>query len=1125
MAQLAEVLSAPVGVSSDSSRHARLQAVMQRECVVAHGPGMVRYLEMELAQKLGVCAGIEFPFPASFVRTVSGAVANEEEAHGHIWEQRTLLWAIMERLNTCIDQPEFKDLHGYLSRCAQEEGGGPRAGLGTADGVLLISEIANVFDGYMTYRPELLNQWMEGENTGSPWQASLWRALCGADGSLAASSLSVRLQRAAQALQAGVELSSEVLPARVCIFGIATLPPLYMRLMEALSHVREVHMFLLCPTSEYWVDIRSPAEQSREVHRAERRTGTLLDAHALHLYVGNPVLATFGRMGRSFQQIMQEFDGAETVDAFAPLPEDSMLHVVQSDMLRLQHRRPRLGSTDDALEPLLVAPHDASIRFHACYGPLRQVEALRNDLLARFKADASLQPRDVVVMTPDIETYAPLIEAVFGDQGAQPRVPYQIADRSIGQQNPMAEVLVRVIAMASSRLAAEEFLDLLALKPVQKKFELEESELVKIATWVRESGIRWGADGPARQRFGQPNYVENTWRFGLDRMLLGFAMPGEGRDSFAGVLPYDQIEGGDALALGKLAESWETLLGVLQTLAAPRSVGAWMVSLRAALEALTAVEETQEKWRREVFEVFEEIDRESSDVAWSPDLSLAALYALLERRLASSSRANGFLTGSVTFCATVPMRSVPFRVVVMLGMDEDAFPRKGRRVGFDLTRAEPKPGDRNPRDDDRYLMLEALLSARDAFVVTYTGFDQQTASPLSASVPVEEFRDAVKESFLWGHESPPLEVTHPLHAFSPALFGVDVRALPDGAHIPPQSFDGRMIPAAAKVLSESFDCPSAFTGSVPAPKRAEVVYLDELVTFFQHPAKHFLNHRMKVYVKESEDSLDAREPMGLASGLEDWAVRNTMLTQRLEGREWSEIYEHLRQSGVLPLGIPGRVNFDSLQGNVENIVERTIEVCQGPPKGTEVHLDFGEVALVGRIDRQWGQRRVVSQVSSTRAKYKLGLWLVHMAARAANVQPAMSSLLIGKKDEVAVECHTSPEAAREYLSGLLHLYRLGQESPLLFFPETSLAYQEKIRFPGSRSKKTPEEQGVSAARPKWRGNMKMAGDRDVHHETLWGDFDPLVEGSTLPGLESHTSLTFAALAGQIWDLFLAEVGQ
>ncbi|MDP6947213.1 MAG: exodeoxyribonuclease V subunit gamma, partial [Myxococcota bacterium] len=334
-------------------------------------------------------------------------------------------------------------------------------------------------------------------------------------------------------------------------------------------------------------------------------------------------------------------------------------------------------------------------------------------------------------------------DAVFGDQESDPQIPYRLADRAVGKENPVAEVLDRVLTLVDSRLTGHALLDLLALRPVQQRFGLDEGHMSLLKDWIRESGIRWGIDATDRERHLQPPYEENTWRFGLDRMLLGVAMPGRGRDTFFGVLPYDEIEGGDADVLGRLADACEALFSAIRQLQTPRSPARWAETIKEVIDRIAAVHD-RDSWRvQQVREAVDDIAKEAAGAGHDGPVDLAAMRALLARRLNSPRRAAGFLTGAVTFCAMVPMRSVPFKVVVLLGMDEDTYPRKQRSMGFDLTRRRPRLGDRNTREEDRYLMLEALLAARDALVVTYTARDPQTGEVRAPASPVDELLEVI----------------------------------------------------------------------------------------------------------------------------------------------------------------------------------------------------------------------------------------------------------------------------------------------------------------------------------------------------------------------------------------------
>ena len=794
---------------------------------------------------------------------------------------------------------------------------------------------------------------------------------------------------------------------------------------------------------------------------------------------------------------------------------------------------------------MALDPEDRSILVHACHGRLRQVEVLRDELLRALNEDSQLQPREIVIMTPDLEGYAPLVEAVFSDgdpDGAAgrgeevagfPSLPYCLADRSLRRESPVADVLLRVMELAQGRVTASEVLDLLALEPVRKQFSLTAEDLPRVQAWIGEAGIRWGVDAEHRRQCGQPPHGENTWRFGLDRLLLGRAMGADEDRMFGGVLPYGELDGDEAELLGRLVDFCETLFGHLHDLRASRTMELWQEQLEQVLETMTGDGGSTAYLLRQVRDALDGEAALAGDLEVSRELELEAVHALLDGRLSQTGSGGKFGTGAVTICAMVPLRSIPFSVVCLLGMDDDAFPRKDPAAGFDRVASHPRPGDRSVRDDDRYLFLEAILAARQRLIITYQGRGIRDNKPLPPATAVEVLLGVVEDSFLppgRGAHDPAvvraqLVEEHPLQAFSPRNFG-------GGAAGRRTSFDRRYLRGARRLRGEQSPPRAFLSGKLPPPPAGadepRVLTIEELTRFWTGPSAYLLNRRLGIWLRDEQGAVEDREPADL-SALERYSVGDRLLgralasdprSRRLLTQHDPRHYELVRAAGDLPLGSPGRYHFDHVAGEVERLVGVARQQLE-PPRDPEVELalELGETRLVGTLDGPWATGLVHVQYARIKAKNILSLWISHLGALLSDPEFVGSSVLVGRPRQGApVDVGLSSlgrvekAAARKHLQDLIDLYWRGQRAPLMFFPETSRAHAEAQRA-------RPGDQGswTSAARGRWSlyGDAPGEGD-DAHVVRLLGDAEPFHPGFTMPGLAHSGELGFAALAQRVW---------
>lgn len=1066
------------------------------ELVVVQSKGMERWVGLELSRVFGVWANARFPFPRAFVDELLDRVLGEPEQLAQAWARESLTWSIAALLPRLAELSELELVRSYL----KDDPRGARR-------FQLAERIAHVFDQYAVYRPELVLGWEAGKEPSS-WQAVTWRALvdaCG-PGHLA--------RRAARFFERWRALSEPPpgLPERVCVFGVSALPPVHLQLLAAVSERSDVHLFLLSPSREFWAQIRS----RREIARAEREAA----GAELHLAEGNALLASLGRVGRDFSQVLEDsVDYAEAESArYVDPGADTLLHALQSDVTHLRLR----GEGPGRAPRLPLAADDRSLEIHSCHGPMREVEVLRDRLLDLFERDPTLQPHDVIVMTPDIDAYAPLIDAVFGDvPGSAPALPYRIADRSERADSEVAGALSTLLEVLAGRMKASEVMDLLQLEPVRARFAIDAEELASIQRWVHESGVRWGVDAEHRRAAGQPAISENTWRFGLTRLLLGWAMPGDGKTLFCGALPYDDVEGDAAESIGRLAELCETLFAFRERVAAPRTVEEWKNTIGDLVSATIATDEPRAWQLRRVREVLAQIAEQAARAGFVEPVSLDVFSDVLRARLASERTTHAFLSGGVTFCALLPMRSIPFRVVCLLGLGDEDFPRRDRAPAFDRIAESPRAGDRSLSDEDRYLFLEALLSARDHLLVTYVGRGIQDDRPRPPSVVVGELLDAIDDGFALDEHAPKrrprrgppagqmafefvgpepqppavaarklserIVIEHPLQPFSPRYFGAgdDPRLFSYAAE---EAEGARALASARTVLS-----PFASAALAAEPDQLDVD-LDELARFFENPTRGFLR-RLGVDLDERPELVEDREPID-PSALARYDVGQRLVARALAGDDPSDAERLLRAEGLLPIGTPGRAWFAELAPEAREIAraarafghERRVA-----PYAIEVPLERG--AVRGVAGDLWEGAQLVCSYSRLKAKNLLALWIRHLALCAAPPPSgALRSVLVGRPRETdrsgvasAVFAPIAVDRALVQLSQLTQLYRLGRRAPLCLFPATAEVYVGKLRG-------GDPDAALAAARKRFVDGFGFGEGGDASVKLLFGAADPLQPG-------------------------------
>jgi exodeoxyribonuclease V gamma subunit len=1041
---------------------------MQPERFIVQSQGMRRWVSLRLASRLGILAHIAFRFPNEFLWETFETVLPDGATKNRL-DRETLTWRIFGVLPVCLNEPAFKPLHGYLS----SEGA-----IDALKHYQLSLRIAHVFDQYCMYRPELIAGWDAGQEF--DWQPELWRR------SMLDSDLIVpRLRRDFHRFLPAAADAGKI-PERVLVFGITSLPPLHIEILKALSQYSDVHLFFLNPTPAYWADILPEKEIAR---RLSFQTDPTLTEQELFLEEGNSLIASMGRTGRDFFRLLTAADMIEpsTVDAYSVPAGDSLLQRVQAHIFHLGDER--------LIGPKEAVTDDESLQIHACHSRLREVEILHDQLLRIFEREPTLKPDDVLVMAPDISVYVPFIRSVF-DPGADrdTAFPFAVADGDTDDDGQVIPWFLKLLMLPDSRFGRSAIVALLESPAILATFNLKPPDVELIQNWIEKTGIRWGIDDLHRERFIQPAVDENTWRFGIERLLLGLALHDNGTP-FNAILPFDGIEGQTTAVLNGFLRFFQRLVALVRpealatlppsepmppVLDLARSLSDWADCLQAVLRAFCRTAPDWENELQTLLDAFRFLKELETRSGFRGPVALNVIRQVLEKRLAQRSRSERFPGAGLTFCSLLPMRSIPYAVIALLGVNDQEFPRADRPLQFNRMATDPKVGDRSLTDDDRYLFLESLISARRILYISYIGQSIVDNRPLPPSPLISELLHYLDQQFPTGDGSwsERLITRHFLQAFNPGYFGRDPKKV---------SYSTENL-AAATVMERKRPVsltPLVTKLSDPMPEWRSVS-LEQLTDFFRHPARFLVQKRLEINLEEPPDVVGESEPFEL-DRLQQYQLKSELVESFLEGRPAAEIEQKAVAAGLLPPRAVGRYHFRPLIESA-SALENTLRPLLDSQPEAPLRFDFrlGDFLIRGTLDRIRSNGLIHYRAARINLRDRMRHWLetlvYHFIAQSDDPPPAF---LVGfdPKDHPVV-LQTSPSDAAEHLATLLHFYWQGLSSPLPFFPRTSLRYAETLLD------KTPDE-AMKAARNTWRRHDGSGEHTDPWLARCFPQDDPL----------------------------------
>lgn len=998
------------------------------DTILVPQPTLRRWLQAWLARRLGIAANLRFLTPSEFTWTLLRAGHAGLPAESP-WDGARLRW----RLYALLGHDAPAEVAAHLSRAPAGDGAQALARWRLAE------SLAATFDRYQAYRRQWLEDWQAGDAP-HDWQAVLWRRLL-ADGAGPPRSrlLGDWLRR-----HDGTGAPPPGLPPRLSAFGTVHVSPDVLRLLAVCAQHAAVDLYRPSPCAEYWGDI----EALRTVLRRDgaQALPAALDA-AQH---DNPLLQAWGTAGRDFDAQLFAYDLVQPdreTDLSVEPPRDTLLHALQADVFA--RRAPQH----------LPAPHmhDVSLQVHACHSRLREVEVLHDRLRAMLDPDTDagqrfdppLQPSQVAVLAPNIGDYLPLVRAVFGGVPADDplHIPYTLSDRPQAQAHPLVGLFLSLPGLRDARRTVSEVRDLLAVPQVMAAHELGEADLDRIVDWCAAAGIAWGEDELQREALGLGRWREHSFAFGLDRLLLGYALGEDGQDlhDAAGqtIAPCPAPEGADAERLDALVLLLSRLHRLSRWLQHPHPAQAWRERLAAEFNVLLparARDDAEQQARRIVLDALDAFATQAADAGALP---VEVVAAALGDALQAPSPHQPFLGGGVTFAGMVPLRTVPFRAICLLGMDAEAFPRREppgdiNRIAAEAAQGTRQPGDRSVRADDRFLFLQLLAAAGDAFHVSYGGRDARDGSVREPSALVSELLDVAQRYLPDGEDAHALlRVEHPLQPFSPQAFGAG-----DGRRF---SYRAQWRqPARAGALAAVAPFVAA---PLPAPAAGDVqaLSLDELQGLLRNPARAFLRGRLDLALPWRDDAAgDDREPQG-EDALARHRVRAALLAQPHDDPA-------LRARGLLPPGHEGAALAAGVRDGAMHLRAHAAEYLgTAAPRGVDARIALPGLSLDARLPGVHGTRRAVLLASRFKGKHWLRAVVDHLVLASALGEDAQTRIFHLQEnrdgtEEVATRdlpTLAAGEATRR-LADLAALWHEARLRPLPFAPDAAWAYVEAL---------------------------------------------------------------------------------
>jgi exodeoxyribonuclease V gamma subunit len=979
-----EQLSTLLVAELDKARSIR-SSVFQPDVIVTQTEGMNNWLRLQIAAQSGIAANVRFVQPSELIYQLYQILGGP---YPDVLAPGNLSWLLYKILSGEEFTKRYPEIASYYNA-----GGSTDQDLKR---LALAEKMADLFDQYQIYRPDMMREWNRNAAStadSADWQQYLWTAARNAS----RSELPDKTRIGDYILAALTDPEKqqklkEKLP-ELHLFGLSITTDYHVQILHEAAKYINLHVHILNPApEEYWYDDQSEKQLAIWRHKGLPQPE--------HTQIGNRLLTSWGKIARDTFSMFFQYEAF--LNAYEALPAaesvtECLLHKIQEDINTAATTNAHLITGKDL--------NDGSVTLSSSYTPVREVEALYNYLVHLVtQKDEGIAARDIVVMVSDIDVYAPYIKAIFSNAPYSFR--YNIADESYAGGDNLFEALDAVLWLSEDGFKAEEVMQLLELSCIRERFGIDDP--TSLRSLVNAANIRFGFDGRSED---DTRFV--SWRYGLKRIMYGICMSGEEAFEVEDemLFPLDLLEGSATQDAIRFCHFIEVLISSIEARRGLRTISDWVRYVEQVIQDLVLEQGD------EAGEQHQQLTKKLSDYRvveeWMPEpISYEIFSRSLLQGLRSTMRSKLYITGGITFCSLIPMRSIPFRVVAMLGLDYDKFPRKERPASFNLMLTSPRRGDRNVRDNDKHLFLETILSAREHLYISYVGRNAKDNTVRPPSAFVDELLDYVARGA--GKEPDELRrewvIQHPLHGYSIRYNQRDPRLYNYLGH-------DKAIPIPRKAAPEAL------------PDELDELRLDELIRFCQHPIRAYYNKVLDIRYERDEILLSDTELFELDK-LQKWQFRNDLL--ELDEAGVIDMLERSRRVGSLPLANMAGVVMDAINEELEAVRSVYHQVQkQGAKSSPALEFQVADTLILGNLDSVFGTTLFSVSWSKSPLKNQLKAYLQLLAGSAAGVLTELW-FLDAESDELMIRSGMPAVEASGRLQKLIALYRKGLSEVLPF---------------------------------------------------------------------------------------------
>jgi len=959
-----------------------LNNIFEKEIFVYDSKILFQYLNIFIAEKIGISANIKLYHPNDFIWKLFEIISPKKKLK-NTFTHSMMIWKIMKIID---DKKIFENYNKKEAKLQKFK---------------FSFLMANIFEQYIFYRPNWINEWETEKNTSiidqnDIWQIKLWiEIIKNSKKTHQYSYHFANLFYNFQKLFEEKKIQKKHLPSRCFIISSFALNPSYIRIFQNISTYINIYFLYVTPFKKNIFNFI----QDNNIFLNQKKNKKPCD---------NSLIKLWGQYEKIYALYIIRSKEMKIINCFKENNNRNLLNSIKNDLLKknINKKKRFLISTDN------------SISINICFNKKNEIEILHKKLLIFFNKNSSIKPKDVVVTSFSIENYISSINSVFASENNKKQIPFFIANKFSKKTNIIISSFKKILNLANSRFHNEEILEFLDIPEIAKKFNLSEEEIKILYYWIEEANIRWAIDCKHKDYLSFPKNKQNTWLYGIEKLLLSYAM-NDTEKVWNNILSCSSINGSRTEIIEKLIIFIKTLKKWQKKLSRSQYLIHWHSLSKDLINDFFFCSQKIEKSIKMIQKNWTEMINNNLSSGYLKKVSINILIKNFFYKYYFNNHQK-FLPDVVNFCHPNAVCYIPFKIICIIGADHLSVPKINHLDKFNLLKKYPLIEDINIYQKYCYLFAQSISCAEQYFYISYVGYSIKDESKIYPSILIDQLLHYISSNFCFSgdcnlslQDNSKKIIKHLCKKYKIQYFYKKKYANP----------------STTENLQDVFKYTNRNINNKNILKRNSCtkINLKDLITFWKNPICYFFNVNLQIKVDIKKHAINTTEPFSVNQE-DSFKIKNILLNKIINNQDTMELFKKYMLSGKLPYDFFGKIFWNQKLKEMTMIAKEVMKYRISKEE-KKINLKIEKYQIDGILSEIQTTGLLRWKPNTINFSDRITLWLEHLIY--SLLGGCGESRIIGYKKQTWSFSSLTFDLAYTYLLKYIKGYVEGIKKPIL----------------------------------------------------------------------------------------------